>query len=622
MKTINKNVEMFCQNISANKNKKAFTLVELIIVITILAILATIAFVSFQNFTKDSRDGNRITTLKNIESWLSLYNIKSSNYPDPDELVEILWTWNILLSKQWIVWNDIAQKIKLNKEAKDPKDKTNYIYSITWNGKKYQLWTYLEENKLITYLPQITKTYAINVNNIDYTNRYFYTIWNKVWILLEDETNQVITKEKYWTWTLDLTDENNETKNFKVYFSNDTESGSYTSSWTNLITTIVEEQKTTQTIKTPIQEEDEEETPTYSCIWALVTANADITNTTWLTVDTPYQTSNSSNSCYYTCKTWYWEENCQTNLNVMNKNTCQTLAWWWWVPANEDTQWDGFCISPRMLSLSTNSIWQWVSWNWYGDNTWWDYNWFTQRSNTEWSAWQYGSTWELPAYECTPLWNATTHFDTTDWNGDTLVNRMKWMKASLVNTQVWSINWITGTFKPTNHPSIPAIIVADCIDWVRDLWPWKPDLWWISWTNYTSTTNDNTIRDNRNTYLQAWTTQTSSSRANSHLPSAYSSFNSSTSYTSSFTWNNRGEYQVACDYFKTWAWNDTIWGTNTDFASDQSSSKWIWLSSVGGTGGSHWGRSARLVGPHGCGGQYNSDAGPRTGTLSARFVVR
>jgi len=30
------------------KNKKAFTLVELIIVITILAILATIAFMSFQ----------------------------------------------------------------------------------------------------------------------------------------------------------------------------------------------------------------------------------------------------------------------------------------------------------------------------------------------------------------------------------------------------------------------------------------------------------------------------------------------------------------------------------------------------------------------------------------------
>jgi prepilin-type N-terminal cleavage/methylation domain-containing protein len=32
----------------SSQNKKAFTLVELIIVITILAILATIAFVSFQ----------------------------------------------------------------------------------------------------------------------------------------------------------------------------------------------------------------------------------------------------------------------------------------------------------------------------------------------------------------------------------------------------------------------------------------------------------------------------------------------------------------------------------------------------------------------------------------------
>jgi prepilin-type N-terminal cleavage/methylation domain-containing protein len=47
--------------------KKAFTLVELIIVITILAILATIAFVSFSNYTASSRDTKRISSLVNIE---------------------------------------------------------------------------------------------------------------------------------------------------------------------------------------------------------------------------------------------------------------------------------------------------------------------------------------------------------------------------------------------------------------------------------------------------------------------------------------------------------------------------------------------------------------------------
>jgi prepilin-type N-terminal cleavage/methylation domain-containing protein len=47
--------------------KKAFTLVELIIVITILAVLATIAFVSFSSYTASSRDTKRIVTIESIE---------------------------------------------------------------------------------------------------------------------------------------------------------------------------------------------------------------------------------------------------------------------------------------------------------------------------------------------------------------------------------------------------------------------------------------------------------------------------------------------------------------------------------------------------------------------------
>ncbi len=58
--------------VSKPNGKKAFTLVELIIVITILAILATISFISFKNY---ARDGNKLTTLSNIEKWLSLYQI-------------------------------------------------------------------------------------------------------------------------------------------------------------------------------------------------------------------------------------------------------------------------------------------------------------------------------------------------------------------------------------------------------------------------------------------------------------------------------------------------------------------------------------------------------------------
>lgn len=61
-----------------------FTLVELIIVITILAILATLAIISFKNYSWNARDGNRIATVKNLQTGLNLYQIKTWNYPLPN----------------------------------------------------------------------------------------------------------------------------------------------------------------------------------------------------------------------------------------------------------------------------------------------------------------------------------------------------------------------------------------------------------------------------------------------------------------------------------------------------------------------------------------------------------
>ena len=52
--------------------KKAFTLVELIVVITILAILGTIAFISLQGYSADARNSKRISDLGNIQSAVTL----------------------------------------------------------------------------------------------------------------------------------------------------------------------------------------------------------------------------------------------------------------------------------------------------------------------------------------------------------------------------------------------------------------------------------------------------------------------------------------------------------------------------------------------------------------------
>jgi len=58
--------------------KKAFTLVELIVVITILAVLATIAFVSFQWYWASARDSVRLSDIKAMQKIISLYSLTNS----------------------------------------------------------------------------------------------------------------------------------------------------------------------------------------------------------------------------------------------------------------------------------------------------------------------------------------------------------------------------------------------------------------------------------------------------------------------------------------------------------------------------------------------------------------
>jgi len=58
-------------------NKKAFTLVELIVVITILAVLATVAFISLQGYSQSSRDAVRLADITNIEKGISFHITKN-----------------------------------------------------------------------------------------------------------------------------------------------------------------------------------------------------------------------------------------------------------------------------------------------------------------------------------------------------------------------------------------------------------------------------------------------------------------------------------------------------------------------------------------------------------------
>ena len=63
--------------------KKAFSLVEILVVVTIISILASIAAVSYSRFVKQSRDARRKTDLEQIRAAIELYRNFKGAYPTP-----------------------------------------------------------------------------------------------------------------------------------------------------------------------------------------------------------------------------------------------------------------------------------------------------------------------------------------------------------------------------------------------------------------------------------------------------------------------------------------------------------------------------------------------------------
>ncbi len=223
---------------------KAFTLVELIIVITILAILATIGFMSYQSYTADARDWKRKRDLWEVRSGLEIYQMKNSVLPDPDAQTVIIMSGANTISTQWYLWANVLQKLRASGDIKDYLDNNYYTYSVNWTKTKYQLLGMFENSSNLAMNNNLLdRAYA----QTDYTNRYAYTIWNKVWIFFSWTTNNTPIQETM-SWNLDLTSWANATKIFKVMFSNQTtNSGTLSITWANLPSIIQTETNSTTT---------------------------------------------------------------------------------------------------------------------------------------------------------------------------------------------------------------------------------------------------------------------------------------------------------------------------------------------------------------------------------------
>jgi prepilin-type N-terminal cleavage/methylation domain-containing protein len=136
-------------------NKKAFTLVELIVVITILAVLATVAFISFQWYALSARDSTRLADLNSITKVLELYNVKHWKYPNPDAKTNITYSW----STAWTQWvfgiSSYSDWSSMSNVPVDPVTGLEYPYSVTSSRWEYSLAAVLE-NPISSKLSQST----------------------------------------------------------------------------------------------------------------------------------------------------------------------------------------------------------------------------------------------------------------------------------------------------------------------------------------------------------------------------------------------------------------------------------------------------------------------------------
>ncbi len=168
--------------------KKAFTLVELIVVIVILAILGTIAFISLQGHSADARNTKRTTDLSSINSAIMAKNAQATPLMSfvvdaaTNKLTALNLSWTGLtateLSNNYAVWapNYTALGIRED-DFKDPNDSAYVVGVTTKVGGVYELAATMEDGEtpfaatVGTYTARSNTSFsADNVSSVNTTN--------------------------------------------------------------------------------------------------------------------------------------------------------------------------------------------------------------------------------------------------------------------------------------------------------------------------------------------------------------------------------------------------------------------------------------------------------------------
>jgi prepilin-type N-terminal cleavage/methylation domain-containing protein len=129
-----------------NKNKKAFSFIELIVVVTIIAVLSVVGVVSYGAINKKSRDSRRISDLANMRMALEAMRQIGTTYPLASGGLPV----------------DLAPTY-MEVLPKDPKS-GSYFYTPLSGGYRYTIWATMED------LGSTTGSYGGGVYNYQVTN--------------------------------------------------------------------------------------------------------------------------------------------------------------------------------------------------------------------------------------------------------------------------------------------------------------------------------------------------------------------------------------------------------------------------------------------------------------------
>lgn len=120
--------------------KKAFTLVELLVVIVIIALLASMVAPKFFGKLSDSKVKTAYAQIQLMSTSLDAFRLDVGRYPTTEEGLEILWTKN----SEVLGWNGPYLPKRVDK---DPWNNSYVYIQPGSNGNDYDLISYASDGK-------------------------------------------------------------------------------------------------------------------------------------------------------------------------------------------------------------------------------------------------------------------------------------------------------------------------------------------------------------------------------------------------------------------------------------------------------------------------------------------